>query len=152
MQYCVEICINHVSVTQTYITLGRAMCLSAAQYPLVHVDYIKQYAARPEYIRRVGTSPPMAEPCKKPLYLRAQFNTPDFGGATLGWIDRACHCFTGSHSTMELYRLPCVPLVNVTVLQNHTAWICLSSFHTCSITYQLKSTETLKCMSFSVDA
>lgn len=56
------------------------MCLSAARYPLVHIDYIKQYAAWLEYVRRVGTSPPMAEQRKKPLYLRAQFNTPDFGG------------------------------------------------------------------------
>lgn len=128
------------------------MCLSASQYPLVHVDYIKQYAARLEYIRRVGASPPMAELCKKPLYLRAQFNTPDFGGATLGWIDRACHCFTGSHSTMELYRLPRVPLVDVTVLQNHTAWICHSGFHTRPITYRPMSAETLKWMSFSVPA
>ena len=56
----------------------------------------------------------MAVLCKRLLYLRAQFNTPGFGGATLGWIDRACHCFTGSYSTMELYRLPCASLVNVT--------------------------------------
>jgi len=93
------------------------MCLNAAQYPLVHVDYIKQYAARLEYIRRQGTSSPMAELCKKPLYRRAQFNTPDFEGATLGWIDRACHCFTGSDSPVKLHRLPCVSRVNVTVLQ-----------------------------------
>lgn len=59
----------------------------------------------------------MAELCEKPLYLRAQFNTPDFGGATLGWIDRACHCFTGSHTTVELYRLSSVPQVNITALQ-----------------------------------
>lgn len=128
------------------------MCLRAAQYPLVHADYIKQYAARLEYIRREGTTPPMAELCKKLLYLRAQFNTPDFGEATLGWIDRACHCFTGSHSTMELYMLPCVPLVDVMVLQNHTAWICHSSFHTRSITFQPMSAETLKWISFSVAA
>lgn len=32
------------------------MCVwSAVQYPLVHVDYIKQYAARLEYIRRLST-------------------------------------------------------------------------------------------------
>lgn len=109
------------------------MCLSAAQYPLVHVDYIKQYAARLEYIRRLGTLPPWLKLCKKKLYLRAQFNTPDFGEATLGWIDRPCHCFTGSHSTMQLYMLPCVPLVNVTVLQNRSAWICHSRFHMCFI-------------------
>lgn len=131
-------------VSQTYITLGRATCLSTVQYPPVHVDYIKQYAARLEYIRCVGASPPMAELCKETLYLRAQFNTVDFGGATLGRIDRACHCFTGSHSTMELYRLPCVSLVNVTVLQNHTAWFCHSGFHTRSITYQPMCAETLK--------
>lgn len=99
-----------------------------------------------------GRVSPMAELCKKLLYLRAQFNTADFAGATLGWIDRACHCFTGSYSTVELYSLPCVSLVNVTVLQNHTAWICHSSFHTRSITYQPMCTETPKWMSFSVTA
>lgn len=120
------------------------MCLSCYAVPLVHVDYIKQYAARLEYIRRLGPSSPTVEQCKKPLYLRAQFNTPDFEGATLGRIDRACHCFTGSHSSMELYRLPRVPVVNVTVLRNHSAWICHSGFHARSISHRPLCAETLK--------
>lgn len=50
----VELDINHSSVIRTAdITLGKA-----AQYPLVHVDYIKQYAAQLEYIRRTCTSFP----------------------------------------------------------------------------------------------
>lgn len=122
------------------------------QYPLVHVDYIKQYAARLEYVRRVGASPPLAELCKNPLYRRAHFNTPDFTGATLGWVDRACHCFTGSHFTMDLHRHPCVPLFNVTVLQIHTARICHSSFYTRYIASQSMCSETLKWMSFGVAA
>lgn len=41
-----------------------------------------------EYLRRVGASPPpslpMAELCKKLLYLRAQFNMPDLGRSHTG--------------------------------------------------------------------
>ena len=115
------------------------MCRSAAPHPLVRADYIKQYAARRECIRRVGASPPPPPPrpparlnCARSCFISGlSLIRQTFGGATLGWIDRACHCFTGSHSTMELYRLPCESLVNVAALQkNPTAWICHSSPHT----------------------
>lgn len=46
--------INHSSVIPTTdIPLGNTMRLRAAQNPLVHVDYIRQYAAQLEYVRRM---------------------------------------------------------------------------------------------------
>lgn len=94
-----------------------------------------------EYIRNVCTSLAMAELCKKLLYLWAQFNMAEFGEATLGWIDSACHCFSSSHWSCIHSR---VLSVSVTVLRNHTAWICHSGFRARSITFQAISTETLK--------
>lgn len=50
---------------------------------------------------------PMAERCEELLYLRAQFNMPDFAETTPGWIDRGLSLFY--RLTPRLYVLLRVP-------------------------------------------
>jgi len=78
------------------------MCLSAAQYP--HGPrwlYQTIYAARLEYIRRAGASPPhLRLNCARSCFISGlTLIRQTSEGATLG-VDRyrARHCFTGSYS------------------------------------------------------
>lgn len=72
---------------------------------------------------------PMAERCKEQLYLRAQFNMPDFAETTPGWIDRACHCFTGSHRGRVCSSVRLGFDGDGATGGDHTVRICHSGFH-----------------------
>lgn len=123
------------------LPLGEQCAGELRSPPLVHVDYIKQYAARLEYIRGANCMLPpllppplphlpMAERCEELLYLRAQFNMPDIAETTPGWLDRGSSLFYRlTPRPYVLLRAPGVRWRWCYGGGDHTVRICHSGFH-----------------------